>query len=103
MYSPPFYASSMHGYGVDYDAPRPPFVLAKMLWRSPLGVPLQSLWFLVSMLVRLLAGVFGFNAGIFAWDDEGPLPDQGPWRYRDVVYPGAEAPDDGRMGSDEYL
>ena len=52
-YTPPFYANSMLGYGVDYNCPRPPFILAKLLWR----------YFYESPLGRLVAWVFTADDG----------------------------------------
>lgn len=111
IYSPPFYAYSMEGYGVDYNAPRPPFILAKLLWRSPLGFPLQLLWFGISVLVRLFASVFGFSAGFFGFGDDGVVEANGPWVYREVKAPplgsrgdvGLGWDDGGSMAKDEYL
>ena len=102
-YSPPFYAFSMEGYGVDYNAPRPPFVLAKLFWRSPLGLPLQAVYFLLSVLVRLFAGMLGFSAGFFGHGGDNAGGDGRPWMYREVEV-GAEGwRDEGLMGADEYL
>ncbi|KAL9003593.1 MAG: hypothetical protein Q9188_003544 [Gyalolechia gomerana] len=50
------FATRMVGYGVDINAPEPPFVLAKVIWRR-LGVG-----FLFDF-VRLWAGVIGWVAG----------------------------------------
>jgi len=102
MYSPPFYASSIEGYGVDYNAPRPPFLLAKLLWRSPLGMPLQSLYFVLTVLVRLFSSIFGFSAGFFGHSD-GNVVDRRPWIYTEAEVGTVEWPDDGRMERDEYL
>ena len=67
-HTPPFYASSMRGYGVDADMPRPPFILAKVVWRflyeTPLRYLLSPVWWLVKGLVRAVAGVLGFGAGL---------------------------------------
>ncbi|MCJ1385635.1 hypothetical protein MMC17_008758 [Xylographa soralifera] len=103
MYSPPFYAFSMEGYGVDYNAPRPPFVFAKLLWRSPLGVPLQSLYFVLSVLVRLFAAVFGFSAGFFGHGDDNVVGAERPWMYREADIGTVGWHDDGLMGGDGYL
>ncbi|KAL8829308.1 MAG: hypothetical protein Q9170_006229 [Blastenia crenularia] len=50
------FAESMVGYGVDIHAPRPPFVLAKVVWRK-LGVGF------VYDVVRFWAGIFGWIVG----------------------------------------
>ncbi|KAL2046353.1 hypothetical protein N7G274_001800 [Stereocaulon virgatum] len=44
-YCHPLYASHMSGYGVDINAPRPPFVLFKVLYRQT-GV--ENLWWVLS-------------------------------------------------------
>lgn len=103
MYSPPFFAYSMDGYGVDYTAPRPPFVLFKLLWRSPVGAPLQSLWFVISLFVRLFSGIFGFGAGFFGSGDGKAVNGQGPWTYGEAAAPVQSWGDDAAIGSDEYL
>lgn len=103
-YSPPFFAYSMDGYGVDYNAPRPPFVLFKLLWRSPVGAPLQSLWFVISIFVRLFSGIFGFGAGLFGWGDGKSVNDQGAWTYGEGGVPPIRSwGEDAAIGSDEYL
>ncbi|MCJ1250246.1 hypothetical protein MMC30_007472 [Trapelia coarctata] len=103
MYSPPFFAYSMDGYGVDYTAPRAPFVLFKLLWRSPVSAPLQSLWFVVSVLVRLFSEIFGFGAGFFGWVDGKGANGQEAWTYGDAGAPAQSWGDDAAIGSDEYL
>ncbi|MCJ1282509.1 hypothetical protein MMC26_001832 [Xylographa opegraphella] len=103
LYSPPFYASSMDGYGVDCNAPRPPFVLAKLLWRSPLARPLQSLYFVLGVLVRLLAALFGFGAGVFGHPGESVGEPRQAWVYREAEVGSVGGFDDGLMGADEYL
>ncbi|MCJ1312347.1 hypothetical protein MMC25_006021 [Agyrium rufum] len=82
-YVPPFYAYSMVGYGVDYTLPRPPFLFPKLLWRevpadvkSALVALAGGPWFVLCILVRILAGIFGFDAGIFAVDYDWELWDQ---------------------------
>ena len=52
MYSPPFYATRMVSFGVDLDRPRPPFILAKLLWRSPIGYILKPLWFVFALMLK---------------------------------------------------
>lgn len=59
IYAPPFYARTMVGYGVNYNAPRPPFILFKLMWRSPLGLLLKPIWYVVRTLYNLAAGEFG--------------------------------------------
>ena len=94
----------MDGYGVDCAAPRPPFVVAKLLWRSPLGAPLQALYFVLSALVRLFAGAFGFSAGFFGHMDDYVGDAGNAWVYREAdVGSVGWRDDDGLMGGDEYL
>ncbi|KAL8902724.1 MAG: hypothetical protein Q9207_004436, partial [Kuettlingeria erythrocarpa] len=50
------FAATMVGYGVDLDAPEPPFVLAKVIWRK-LGIGI------LFDIVRFFAGVLGWLAG----------------------------------------
>lgn len=103
-YSPPFFAYSMDGYGVDYNAPRPPFVLFKLLWRSPVSAPLQSLWFVIGALVRLLSGILGFGAGFLGRGDGKGVHDQGAWTYGEGSVPPLRSwGEDAAIGSDEYL
>ncbi|KAA6407891.1 MAG: hypothetical protein FRX48_08242 [Lasallia pustulata] len=45
LYSPPFYATHMVSFGVDLDRPLPPFILAKLLLRSPVGYIIKPPWF----------------------------------------------------------
>ena len=88
---------------MDYNAPRPPFVFAKLLWRSPLGRPLQSLYFVLSVSVRLFAGLFGFSAGFFGHEDDNVVNAGEPWMYREGELGTDCWHDDGLMGGDEYL
>ena len=64
-YTPPFYATKMTGFGVDYTTPRPPFILAKLIWRNGLSIVISPMWFVLQVIVRFIAGVFGFSAGVF--------------------------------------
>ncbi len=50
------FAATMVGYGVDLDAPEPPFVLAKVLWRK-LGIGI------LFDIVKFFAGVLGWVVG----------------------------------------
>ena len=67
----------MVSFGVDLDAPRPPFVLAKLLARSPLGrVLLPPWWLLLGALkfcTRALASVVGFVWGVVGGGGGGEL------------------------------
>ncbi|KAI4233110.1 MAG: hypothetical protein L6R40_007175 [Gallowayella cf. fulva] len=72
-----FFAATMVGYGVDIDAPRPPFVLAKVLWRK-LGM--QFLLEVVNFWAAVLGWVFGFAQGRepVSRDPKIPRPEWGP-------------------------
>ncbi|KAL8718982.1 MAG: hypothetical protein Q9225_003955 [Loekoesia sp. 1 TL-2023] len=76
------FAATMVGYGVDINAPEPPFVLAKVIWRK-LGIGL------IYDVVRFWAGVFGWFAGFggagtgrarepVSRDERIPKPEWGP-------------------------
>lgn len=47
----------MVGYGVDINAPRPPFVAVKVLWREGIG---GVVWGIVRGVAGVLGWVFGF-------------------------------------------
>ncbi|KAL8768639.1 MAG: hypothetical protein Q9209_005198 [Squamulea sp. 1 TL-2023] len=81
------YASTMEGFGVDFTAPRPPFVLAKVIWRK-LGIGL------VVEVVRFWAGLLGWIVGF----GEGRQPVS-----RDQRIPRPEWGPDLSMMDDEYL
>ncbi|KAI4146044.1 MAG: hypothetical protein L6R39_003618 [Caloplaca ligustica] len=76
------FAERMVGYGVDINAPEPPFVLAKVLWRK-MGLAL------VFDVIRFFAGVLGWIVGFggagtgggrepVSRDQRIPKPDWGP-------------------------
>ena len=60
----------MVGYGVDYQTPRPPFVIFRSLWQHSLSIWLRPLWLVLCVFVRFFAGVFGFSAGFFGHSDD---------------------------------
>ncbi|KAL9113323.1 MAG: hypothetical protein Q9187_007641 [Circinaria calcarea] len=108
-YTPPFYATSMRGYGVDIDMPRPPFILAKVVWRflcdTPLRFILYPLWLLVKSLVRVVAGALGVEAGLLSGRHDGAFTGRaanGNWRG-----PGNVLRENGGNGlgmeADEYI
>lgn len=94
----PIYARSMVGYGVDINAPRPPFVLAKVVYRyTAVGTVMAPFYHVARITVKLVASLVGYLAGFVAGDgakqpasrDERiPRPPWGP---------------DLRMMDDEYL
>lgn len=75
MYSPPFYATHMVSFGVDLDRPRPPFILAKLLLRSPAGYIIKPMWFVfinvVKFFTRSLAKVVRFLYGFAFGERDG--------------------------------
>ena len=67
----PLYASSMIGYGVDINAPRPPWVLAKVIYRyTAVSSILTPIYHAVRIVTRLLAAFVGYIVG-FIFGDEG--------------------------------
>ncbi|KAK4698120.1 hypothetical protein P7C71_g62, partial [Lecanoromycetidae sp. Uapishka_2] len=73
------YATHMVGYGVDINAPRPPFVLVKVLWRY--AVVETSFFAIVRAIVRLLWGLVGYLVGFLGavrTGDVGDLGNGGP-------------------------
>lgn len=92
------FAETMVGYGVDINAPEPPFVLAKVLWRR-LGVRL------IFDLVRFWAGVLGWIMG-FGGAGTGMGKGKGKGKApvsRDQRIPKPEWGPDLSMMDDEYL
>ncbi|CAL8578159.1 hypothetical protein XPA_003961 [Xanthoria parietina] len=86
------YASTMVGYGVDIDAPRPPFVFAKVVWRK-VGIGL------LVEVVRFWASVLGWIVGFGGEGGRtGPPPVS-----RDPRIPRPEWGPDLSMMDDEYL
>ncbi|KAL8998724.1 MAG: hypothetical protein Q9169_002279 [Polycauliona sp. 2 TL-2023] len=89
QYCHKLYASTMIGYGVDIDAPEPPFVLAKVVWRK-LGVGL------LVEVVRFWASVFGWIVGFGGGERSPPVS-------RDPRIPRPAWGPDLSMMDDEYL
>lgn len=86
------FAETMVGYGVDLNAPEPPFVLAKVLWRK-LGIGI------VFDIVRFFASVLGWVAG-FGGAGTGATREP---VSRDQRIPKPEWGPDLSMMDDEYL
>ena len=64
IYCHPLYAVSYEGYGIDINAPEPPWVLEKMLWRwLSIGTIARPMYVLLRALVRLAAEVVGWVVG----------------------------------------
>ena len=60
IYCHPQYAYAFDGFGVDINAPEPPFVFEKMVWR---WLSLGKVWVLVRALGRLLSLLLGGGEG----------------------------------------
>ncbi|KAL8734280.1 MAG: hypothetical protein Q9181_003247 [Wetmoreana brouardii] len=88
------FAATMVGYGVDINAPRPPFVLAKVIWRK-LGMEL------LVEVARFWSGVLGWIVG-FAGGGGGGARGRKPVS-RDERIPKPEWGPDLSMMNDEYL
>jgi len=70
-YCHPLYATTMVDYGVDIDAPEPPFVLFKVLYRkTPLGTIVYPFLAILKLLTRIIASFIGYLVG-FVLGDEG--------------------------------
>lgn len=81
----------MIGYGVDFNAPRPPFVLVKVLWRY--AVVETSFFAVARAVVRLLWGLVGYVVGFFA----------GVWSGDAAGVEGGGARAGEQMMGDQYL
>ena len=85
----------MQGYGVELNAPRPPFVFLKVLYRGlaveSLLAPLFVLW---RLMVKIVGWIVGYFVGfVFGGGDEPKQPmSTGPAWEPDLS-----------MGGDEYL
>ena len=92
----------MQGFGVDINAPEPPFVLFKVLWRCPLGSPFRAVWLVISVLARFVASIAAYVFGIeephprvHAWQRQQQQPSAGdasatPWLPQDLSMMGDE-------------
>ena len=66
----PLYASSMVGYGVDINAPRPPWVLAKVIYRyTAVGTILTPIYHAARILTRLVGAFVGYIVGLMFGDE----------------------------------
>lgn len=102
----PVYARSMVGYGVDINAPRPPFVLAKVLYQyTAFGTLVAPFYHFARVLVRLVAGLVGYAVGFVVSGDGGG--GGGELGKRPVGWdqrmPRTEWGADSRMMDDEFL
>ncbi|KAL9628816.1 MAG: hypothetical protein Q9164_007136, partial [Protoblastenia rupestris] len=70
-YCHPLYARSMIGYGVDINAPRPPFVLFKVIHsKAVFGSILAPVYYLLRLMFKLFASFVGYIVGFMFGDDE---------------------------------
>ncbi len=91
------YATHMIGYGVDINAPRPPFVLAKVLWRYAV---VETPFFAVArVLVRVLGSLVGYFVGFITGVGNGGIGKEEVRAGEQTVYRGLDL---GMIG-DEYL
>lgn len=98
----PIYARSMVGYGVDINAPRPPFVLAKVLYKhTALGTVVAPFYHLVRVVVKVVAGLMGYLVGFAVGGTQQQQQRQPVSRDQRIPRP-AWGPDLGMM-DDEYL
>lgn len=98
----PIYARSMVGYGVDINAPRPPFVLAKVAYKyTVVGTVVAPLYHLARVMVKLGASLVGYLVGFVMAGDDGVTMRQPV--SRDQRIPRPEWGPDLRMMDDEYL
>jgi len=87
----------MIGYGVDINAPRPPFVLAKVLWRYAV---VETPFFAVArVLVRVLGSLVGYFVGFITGVGNGGIGKEEVRAGEQTVYRGLDL---GMIG-DEYL
>jgi len=103
----PLYARTMVGYGVDIDAPRPPFVAVKVLYRyTAVGTVVAPFWNVVRVLVKIVGGLVGWLVGFMFGDETDGGGNGGRERMpvsRDVRIPRPSWGPDLRMMDDEYL
>lgn len=85
----PLFARSMRGYGVDIHAPRPPFVLAKVVYRT---MGLGGVVRVSRILLRAVGALLGWVGGLRG-NGAGGGETRGGREWGDGV----------RMGADEYL
>ena len=109
IYCHPRFAYSYTGYGIDVNAPEPPFVLEKMIWRwLSVGTIARPLYILLRALVRLAAEAIGWIAGFYAGNggDTGTSTDRTMESKPASTDPGIPRPawgPDLSMMDDEYL
>ena len=93
----------MVGYGVDINAPRPPFVLFKVIYRNTafgnILAPFYALW---KVLAKIIASVIGYFVGFMFGDGPGAEAVRQPVS-RDQRIPRPSWGPDLSMMDDEYL
>lgn len=88
----------MVGYGVDINAPRPPFVLAKVVYKyTAVGTMMAPFYHFARVMVKLVASLTGYLVGFVAGDGARQPAS------RDERIPRPEWGPDLRMMDDEYL
>ena len=90
----------MVGYGVDIHAPRPPFVLAKVVYKyTAVGSLVAPFYHAARVVVKLVASLMGYLVGFVAGDDGARRQPAS----RDRRIPRPEWGPDLRMMDDEFL
>lgn len=105
IYCHPRYAYSYEGYGIDINAPEPPFVLEKMLWRwLSIETVARPIYVLLRALVRLAAEILGWIVGFSSGKGGKPghAAERQPLSTDPNIPRPAWAPDSSMM-DDEYL
>ena len=93
------------GYGVDADAPQPPFVAVKVLWRySSLGTVMGPLYNFLRLVVKLVGSILGYFIGfVFGDDGQGGRVRERMPVSRDARIPRPSWGPDLSLMDDEYL
>ena len=93
----------MVGYGVDIHAPKPPFVLFKVLYRkSALENVLEPLYIVARTIFRVFVASVGYTIGFIFGDNEA-VPDVKQPVSRDQRIPRPSWGPDLSLLDDEYL
>ena len=81
VYCHPMYASHMEGYGVDINAPEPPFVLFKVIYRAcSASTVLGPLYVFARTLVRICSALAGYLVGFFSGPNDHVIATQATHR-----------------------
>ena len=93
----------MVGYGVDINAPQPPFVLFKVLYRkSALENVLEPVYIVARTIFRVVVALVGYVMG-FVFGDSEEAPDVKQPVSRDQRIPRPSWGPDLSLFDDEYL